>query len=67
MVGVVRRVSRNVKNWRDGAMAKRWTGIGLVAAKSQFHRIKGYGHLPALVEALSRRTAKCVDQEDAAG
>jgi putative transposase len=67
VLGVVRRVSRNVKNWRDGAMAKRWTGIGLVAAESHFHRIKGHRHMPALVEALSRRAAKGIDQDGAVG
>ena len=67
VLGVVRRVSRNVKNWRDGAMAKRWTGIGLVAAEEHFHRIKGHRHMPALVDALSRRAAKGVDQEEATG
>jgi putative transposase len=67
VLGVVRRVSRNVKNWRDGAMAKRWTGIGLVAAEKRFKRIKGHRHMPALVEALSRRAAKGIDQEESAG
>ena len=67
VLGVVRRVCRNVKNWRDGAMAKRWTGTGLVAAERHFHRIKGHRHMPALVEALSRRLAKGVDQEEAVG
>jgi hypothetical protein len=52
---------------RDGAMAKRWTGIGLATAESHFHRIKGHGHMPALVEALSRRIAKGIDQEETVG
>ena len=67
VLGVVRRVSRNVKNWRDGAMAKRWTGIGLVTAERHFHRIKGHGHMPALVEALTRLIAKGIDQAVAVG
>ncbi len=67
VLGVVRRVSRNVKHWRHGAMAKRWTGIGLVAAEKRFKRIKGHRHMPALVEALSRRAAKGIDQEECAG
>jgi hypothetical protein len=67
VLGVVRRVSRNVKHWRHGAMAKRWTGIGLVAAEKRFKRIKGHRHMPALVEALSRRAAKGIDQEESAG
>lgn len=32
VMGTVRRVSRNVKRWQDGAMAKRWTGVGLQTA-----------------------------------
>jgi len=48
-------------------MAKRWTGIGLVAAEKRFRRIKGHRRMPALVEALSRRAAKGVDQEEAVG
>jgi putative transposase len=67
VLGVVRRVSRNVKNWRDGAMAKRWTGMGLVTAEKRFHRIKGHRHMPALAKALSQRAAKSIDQEEATG
>jgi len=29
VMGTIRRVSRNVKRWRHGAMAKRWTALGL--------------------------------------
>jgi transposase-like protein len=65
VMGTVRRVSRNVKRWRNGAMAKRWTALGLQAAGRRFKRIKGHRHLPALVEALTRRAAMSVDREEA--
>jgi len=32
-------------------MAKRWTGIGLLAAEKSFRRIEGHRHMPALVAA----------------
>jgi putative transposase len=67
VMGTVRRVSRNVKRWRHGSMAKRWTALGLHAAESRFKRIKGHRQLPALVEALSKRSAKTIDQEEAVG
>lgn len=67
VMGTVRRVSRNVKRWRNGAMAKRWTAVGLQTAQRNFKRIKGHRHLPVLAEALKRRTAKDVDGEEAIG
>ena len=67
VMGTVRRVSRNVKRWRHGAMAKRWTALGLQAAQARFKRIKGHRLLPALVEAINRRLANTVDQEEAIG
>lgn len=65
VMGTIRRVSRNVKRWRDGAMAKRWAAMGLSAAQDRFKRIKGHRHLSALVDALKRRNAVVVDQEKA--
>jgi putative transposase len=67
VMGTVRRVSRNVKRWRHGAMAKRWTALGLQAAQARFKRIKGHRLLPALVEAINRRLANTIDQEEAIG
>ena len=67
VLGNVRRVSRNVKRWRHGAMAKRWTALGLRAAQGRFKRIKGYRQLPILVEALKRRSTTAVDQTEALG
>jgi hypothetical protein len=65
VMGTIRRVSRNVKRWRHGAMAKRWAALGLQAAQARFQRIKGHRQMPALVEALKRRAAAVVDREEA--
>src|SRR5207245_8288122 len=51
-LGTVRRVTRNVKRWRGGGMARRWTAIGLVAAQKRFRRIKGHRELPGLIAVL---------------
>ncbi len=51
-LGTVRRVSRNVKRWKGGAMVRRWTAIGLVTAQKRFRRIKGHRDLHQLVAAL---------------
>ena len=32
LLGVVRRVCRNVRHWRDARMAPRWTGAGMPEA-----------------------------------
>jgi len=57
-LGTVRKASRNVKRWRGGDMVRRWTAIGLVAAKNHFRRIKGYRELPALAAALRPTTVE---------
>ena len=36
MMGTVRRVSRNVKRWRNAAMALRWTAAGMLEATKGF-------------------------------
>lgn len=56
-LGTVRRVTRNVKRWRGGDMARRWTAIGLNEAAKRFRRIKGYRDLPKLLQALADRSA----------
>lgn len=53
MQGTIRRVTRNVKRWRDASMALRWAAAGMMEAKSGFRRLKAYRHLPALRRALA--------------
>jgi transposase-like protein len=40
--GTLKRISRNVKRWRDGGMALRWAVTGLLEARKSFRRVKGY-------------------------
>ena len=40
MMGTVRRVCRNVKQWRYAATAQRWTAAGMVEAAKGFRRLK---------------------------
>ncbi len=51
-LGTVRRVTRNVKRWKGGAMVRRWTATGLLTAQKRFRRIKGYRDLHQLVATL---------------
>ncbi len=51
-LGTVRRVTRNVKCWKGGAMISRWVAIGVLAAQKRFRRIKGHRDMAALATAL---------------
>jgi len=57
MISICRNHSRNVKRWRDGQMAMRWCAAGMVEASSQFRRVNGHLHLPALRASLERHHA----------
>ena len=57
VMGTVRRVCRNVKRWRNAAMALRWTAAGMLEAERQFRRIIGYRDLATLVVAIERNHA----------
>jgi len=52
MNGTIRRVTRNVKRWRNAKMALRWTAAGMMEAKKGFRRIRAYKQLPQLRAAL---------------
>jgi putative transposase len=58
MMGTVRRVCRNVKRWRNAAMALRWTAAGMMEAAKGFRRLKAYKQLPILRAALVAHAAK---------
>src|SRR5437660_25708 len=62
MMGTVRRVCRNVKRWRNAAMALRWTAAGMMEAAKGFRRLKAYKHLPILRAALAAHQTKYVTQ-----
>lgn len=54
MISVGRTVAGNVKRWRDGKMALRWTAAGLLEAEKQFRRVNGYREMPILRRALEQ-------------
>jgi putative transposase len=62
MMGTVRRVCRNVKRWRNAAMALRWTAAGMMEAAKGFRRLKAYKQLPLLRVALAAHQSKYVTQ-----
>ncbi len=52
MIEIVRAHARNVKRWQAGDMRLRWAAAGMLAASTQFRRVKGYKQLPKLADAL---------------
>jgi putative transposase len=52
MIDIVRAHAHNVKRWQDGDMRLRWAAAGMLAASTQFRRVKGYRQLPTLAAAL---------------
>ena len=70
MIEICRDHSANVKRWRDGEMALRWCAAGMAEAATQFRKVNGFLHLPALRVALERYVAGVTtidyNEEDAA-
>ena len=63
MLSICRERARNVKRWRGGEMAMRWTAAGMLDAERSFRRVKGFRGLPQLAAAL-RRHAADVDRKE---
>ena len=67
MIAICRDHAANVKRWRDGQMVLRWIAAGMDEAATQFRRVNGYLHLPALRVALDATIATVTPtKEDAA-
>jgi putative transposase len=58
MIEIIRDHAGRVKRWSSGEMALRWAAAGMLAAQTQFRRVKGYQELPQLALALERATAE---------
>ena len=50
---IVEKVARNVKRWRAGNHALRWTATGLLEAEKKFRKGKGYRELELLQRKLN--------------
>lgn len=61
--GGVRRVTRNVKRWRDGSMVRRWVATGILESARGFRRLRGHQGMPVLIAAL-RRNAEQITRID---
>jgi putative transposase len=57
-ISIVETACRNVKRWRAGDHLGRWVGSGLLVAERQFHRVRGYRQIPALLAALANASPK---------
>ena len=63
---VVGRVCGRVRRWRGGDHRERWVGAGLWLAEKNFRRVKGYKHLPKLLDQLARLSTPPPAQAQAA-
>lgn len=61
--GAIRRVTRNVKRWRDGMMVRRWVATAILEAARGFRRLRGFQGMPLLAAAL--RGAEQTNRVDA--
>jgi putative transposase len=52
MISIARTTTAHVKNWRDGAMRKRWAAVGMLEAERSFRRLKGHRDLPAFTKKV---------------
>ena len=52
-LSTVERVARNVKRWRAGDHALRWTATGLLEAEKKFRKVKGFRELENLQRNLN--------------
>src|SRR4029453_13642017 len=55
MMGTIRRVTRNVKRWRDAGMALPMGAAGMIGANKGFRRLKAHKQLSVLRAALQAR------------
>lgn len=65
MISISATVSRNVKRWRDGEMALRWTAAGMLEAGKQFRKVNGYNDMGVLKKALARHKEEVISKRAA--
>jgi transposase-like protein len=56
MNGTLRRVTRNVKRWRNESMIRRWVALAVAEAQRGFRRVKGHKTMHTLIAALRPST-----------
>ncbi|MGN6167672.1 MAG: IS256 family transposase [Solirubrobacteraceae bacterium] len=58
MIECIRRTAGNVKRWRNGDMALRWTAAGMLEAEQNFQRIQGHADLAELAIEIERQITR---------
>ena len=58
MIGTVRVIQRNVKNWSSGEMCLRWTAAGMLEAETRFRKVEGYRGLAQLAVRVETHLIK---------
>ncbi|MBF0423122.1 MAG: IS256 family transposase [Magnetococcales bacterium] len=58
MMGTIRNVTRNIKRWRHGKMALRWTATAILEAQKGFRRIRAHKQLSVLAVKLAEHTRR---------
>jgi DNA-binding GntR family transcriptional regulator len=53
--GSIARYTRNVKQWRDGAMVLRWVASALSDAATRMRKLRGCAQMKTLLTALAAR------------
>jgi hypothetical protein len=66
MISISRTVAGNVKRWRSGSMALRWTAAGLLEAEEQFRRVNGHREIELLRRTLERQFPGCAARSNVA-
>ena len=65
MIECIRRTSAsNVKHWRNGDMALRWTAAGMLEAERNFKRVQGHADLAELAIEIERQVARKITTTD---
>lgn len=64
MIECIRRTAGNVKQWRNGDMALRWTAAGMLEAEQNFRRVAGYTDLAELAVAVEHHVARAIAATD---
>ena len=59
----VRLLTRRVRRWQGGTMILRWVAAAIGEAEQGFRRVRGYQHIPLLVQRIRPADSKPSDQE----
>lgn len=66
MNGSLRRVTRNVRRWRNEAMIRRWVALAVAEAQRGFRRVKGHKTMSSLLAVLRPTTKTMASQRKVA-